>query len=55
MTGKMKDCFTPHAMMHNLMGVGIGIILVNLFASLNNLWIGVALIVVALVLDTMRK
>ena len=55
MNSKMKECFTPHAMMHNLMGLGIGIVLVNLFASLNNLWIGIVLIVIAIVVDMMRK
>lgn len=51
----MKDCFTPHAMMHSLMGLGLGIVLVNLIPSLNMLWLGVVLVVVAMVLDFMRK
>lgn len=55
MNGKMKECFTPHAMMHNLMGVGIGILIVVLIPALNNVWLGVGLVVVALVADSMRK
>lgn len=55
MSGKMKECFTPHAMMHNLMGVGIGILLISLIPALNSLWLGVGLIVIAMVVDSMRK
>ena len=55
MTGKMKECFTPHAMMHNLFGVGLGILLVALIPSLNIAWLGIGLIAVALVVDSMRK
>lgn len=55
MSGKMKECFTPHAMMHNLMGLGIGILLVALIPSLGNAWLGIALIVVAMVVDSIRK
>ena len=55
MNGKMKECFTPHAMMHNLFGIGLGILLVALIPALNNLWLGVGLIAVALVVDSMRK
>lgn len=51
----MKECFTPHAMMHNLMGVGIGIVIITLIPALNNLWLGVGLVAVALVVDSMRK
>ncbi len=55
MTKKMKECFTPHVMMHSLFGLGLGIILVSLFPSLGMLWLGVAVIVVATLLDMMRK
>jgi len=55
MNAKMKSCFTPHTLMHSLFGLGLGIILVNFVPSLNSLWIGVVLVVVAIVLDTMRK
>ncbi|MBI3485549.1 hypothetical protein HY025_01240 [Candidatus Daviesbacteria bacterium] len=55
MNAKMKDCFTPHVMMHSLFGLGLGIVLVALVPALNMLWLGVVLIVVALALDMMRK
>ncbi|MBI3385085.1 hypothetical protein HY030_02755 [Candidatus Gottesmanbacteria bacterium] len=55
MNEKMKSCFTPHVLMHSLFGLGLGIVLVSLVPSLNNLWIGVVLVVVGLGLDMMRK
>lgn len=55
MNAKMKTCFTPHAMMHSLFGLGLGIFLVSLIPSLNILWLGVGLMAVAFVLDAMRK
>lgn len=55
MNAKMKQCFEPHVLMHSLFGVGLGIVLVSLAPSLSNLWLGVGLIVVALVVDMMRK
>lgn len=55
MDAKMKACFTPHAMMHSLFGIGLGIVLVNIIPSLNSLWLGVVIAVVAIVLDMMRK
>lgn len=55
MNKKMQECFTPHSMMHSLFGLGLGITLVNLIPSLNMLWLGVVLMVVAIVLDSMRK
>ncbi len=55
MNAKMKDCFTPHAMMHSLFGLGLGLLLVSLFPGLGMAWLGLVLIVVAIVLDVMRK
>ncbi len=55
MDKKMKECFKPHALMHSLVGLGLGIVLVSLVPSLNNLWLGVAIVVVGGVLDYMRK
>lgn len=55
MDGKMKECFKPHTLMHSLAGLGLGIILVNLVPSLNSLLIGAAILIVAVVLDWMRK
>ena len=55
LSNKIKECFTPHVLMHSLFGLGLGIVLVNLFPSLGMLWLGVLLIVIATVLDMMRK
>lgn len=51
----MKSCFTPHTMMHGLFGLGLGITLVSLIPSLGMLWLGLVLMVVAFVMDYMRK
>ncbi len=55
MNAKMKSCFTPHALMHSLFGLGLGIFIVSLAPSLANLWLGLVLMVVAFVADWMRK
>lgn len=55
MNKKMQECFTPHAIMHSLIGLGIGLVLVSLFPSLAQLWLGLVLIVVAVIWDMMRK
>lgn len=55
MNAKMKECFTPHAMYHSLTGLGLGILLVSLVPSLGIWWIGVVIVIVAMVLDYMRK
>ena len=48
-----KRCFTPHALLHNLFGIGIGLILVALMPGLaaNGLTLGIVVVVVALVAD----
>jgi len=51
----MKECFTPHVLMHSLFGLGLGLLLAALIPSLANVWLGVVLVVVALGLDLMRK
>lgn len=51
----MKDCFTPHTLMHGLFGLGLGIVAVTIFPGLAMVWLGVVLMVVAIVLDCMRK
>lgn len=51
----LKRCFTPHALAHNLLGIGLGLVLVNLVPTLNNLWYGVAVIAVAIVWDMLQK
>ncbi len=51
----MKQCFTPHVLMHSLFGLGLGGLLTSLISGLQHWWIGVAVMVVATVLDMMRK
>ena len=55
MNTKMKACFTPHIIMHSLIGLGLGIALATLVPSLQNVWIGVIIIAFAVALDMMRK
>lgn len=48
----LKRCFTTHALLHTLFGIGLGLILVVLIPGLGgNLVLGVVVVVVALVLD----
>ena len=49
----LKRCFTPHALLHNLFGIGLGLILVNLVPGLaaSGLMLGIVVVVVALVAD----
>ncbi|MBI3397526.1 hypothetical protein HY045_03560 [Candidatus Woesebacteria bacterium] len=51
----MKECFTPHVMMHSLFGLGLGLLLVALIPSLGSALLGLALIAVSVVLDMTRK
>lgn len=51
----MDEHFTVHSILHTLSGVGAGIVIVNLIPSLNILWLGIAIIVVTVVADLMRK
>lgn len=51
----MKSCFTGHVAMHSLFGLGLGIVLVNLIPALNAIWIGIVAMILAVVLDWMRK
>ncbi len=55
MNAKMKKCFTPHVAMHSLFGLGLGLVLADVWDSLAKWWIGAVLIVVAVALDVMRK
>ncbi len=55
MNAKMKQCFTPHVIMHALFGLGLGILLATIVPSLQNVWVGVVIMVFAVVLDMMRK
>lgn len=49
----LKRCFTTHALLHNLSGIGLGLVLVALVPALvaNALVLGVVVIVVALAAD----
>lgn len=51
----MKECFAPHTIMHSLFGLGLGLLLASLIPALSMWWLGVLLMVVAVVLDMMRK
>ncbi len=55
MNKKMKDCFTPHAVMHSFFGLGLGLLVAALFPGLASILLGLAIMVVAVVLDMMRK
>jgi 1,4-dihydroxy-2-naphthoate octaprenyltransferase len=55
MNAKMKQCFTPHVLMHSLFGLGIGLILADVWSGVAKWWIGVIILVVATVLDMMRN
>lgn len=55
MNAKMKSCFTAHALMHSLFGLGLGLFLAAVIPGLAAWWLGVVVMVVALALDTMRK
>ena len=53
----MKECMKPHALLHSLTGIGLGLILVALMPSLvgNALMLGVVVVVVGIVGDMMVK
>ena len=55
MDAKMKECFTPHVLMHSLIGLGLGLIVASLVPSLAVWWYGLVLIALAMVLDITRK
>lgn len=52
---KMQECFTAHVMMHSLFGLGLGVFIAALFPGLALWWLGLLLMVAAVVLDMMRK
>lgn len=55
MNEKMKSCFTSHALMHSLFGLGLGILLAAVFEGVRAAWLGLVLMAVAVALDWMRK
>ncbi len=55
MDAKMKQCFTPHVIMHSFVGLGLGLILADIWPGLAKWWLGLTIIVLAAIADTMRK
>lgn len=55
MDKKMKECMQPHALMHSLAGLGVGLLLATLVPALQMVWLGVVIVVVAVAMDMMRK
>ncbi len=55
MSKKMMSCFSYHVILHSLFGLGLGILLATLIPSLLNVWVGIVVMIVALILDAMRK
>lgn len=55
MNKKMKECFTPHVATHSLFGLGLGLLLSVIFPSLQSVTIALGVMVVAVVLDAVRK
>jgi len=55
MNNKMKSCFSGHVMMHSLFGLGLGLLFATWFTALRSIWLAVILMVLAVVLDMMRK
>ncbi|MDE2025523.1 MAG: hypothetical protein KGJ07_03450 [Patescibacteria group bacterium] len=55
MDKKMKSCFTGHIVMHSVFGLGLGLLLASWFQGLANMWLGLGLMVIAVILDAMRK
>lgn len=52
---KMKECMKPHALLHALLGIGLGLILVSFMPALkeNAFMFGLLVAVVAIVGDMM--
>ena len=55
MDKKIKECLSPHALMHTLTGLGLGLLVAALVPSLAVWWIGAAVVAVAVVLEMTRK
>lgn len=54
MSGKMMQCCEPHVLMHSVLGIGAGIVLVSLIPALGNIWLGVLVLSIGILLDMMR-
>ena len=55
MNAKMQSCFTVHVMMHSLFGLGLGLLLASLIPGLAMWWLGLLLMAVVVIWDSMRK
>ena len=55
MDAKMKQCFTPHVYMHSAFGLGLGLILADVWPGLAKWWLGLIILVLAAGADMMRK
>ena len=58
MNAKMQECFKPHVLMHSLFGLGLGLLVAHFWTAsvvVTNVWVGVGVLVVAVVLDVARK
>ena len=55
MNEKIKECFTPHVMMHSLFGLGLGITLAAVVPALASVILGVLVMAAAVLLDYTRK
>ncbi|KKS04019.1 MAG: hypothetical protein UU56_C0011G0013 [Candidatus Curtissbacteria bacterium GW2011_GWA2_41_24] len=54
MAAKFKECTKPHSLMHSLTGLGLGLLLVGLFAALGGqtgVVLGIILIVIGVLGD----
>ncbi len=49
----MKECTKPHALVHSLAGLGVGLIVAALAPNLATVMYGIIVVVVAVVLDYM--
>jgi hypothetical protein len=54
LNAKMKECFTPHVMMHSLFGLGLGLLLSAIVPGLSSVVLGAVIMAAAVVLDAMR-
>jgi hypothetical protein len=55
MNKKMQECFKPHIYMHSLFGFGLGLLVATLWTGIQHWWIGVVVMVVAVLWDMSRK
>jgi hypothetical protein len=51
----MKHCMNRHIFMHSLFGLGIGLILVDIWPGLAKWWLGLIVLVVSMIWHPMPK